>query len=109
MRFWLWPKTKKHRADFYQKDFEKKFFSENTNRVFCEIFLNHALRDPVSGEIGKSIVFAVSQNHAARITQILNELADGMFPGKYHSDFAVQVTSLIPDASNTPSISPTTT
>lgn len=83
---------------FFQRDFEKKFFSEPTNRVFCETFLSHALRDPVSGEIGKSIIFAVSQNHAAKLTQIFNELADRMFPGKYQSDFAVQVTSLIPEA-----------
>ena len=83
---------------FYQKDFEKKFFSDATNRVFCETFLKHALRDPISGEIGKSIVFSVSQHHAAKLTQTLNELADAMFPGKYQSDFAVQVTSTIPDA-----------
>ena len=83
---------------YYQKDFEKKFFSETTNRVFCETFLKDALRDPVSGEVGKSIVFAVSQNHAAKLTQILNELAYRTFPGKYQSDFAVQVTSLIPEA-----------
>ncbi|MEI6420576.1 MAG: DEAD/DEAH box helicase family protein [Lentisphaerota bacterium] len=83
---------------FYQKDFERKFFSADTNRVFCEAFLNNALRDPVSGEIGKTIAFAVSQNHAAKVTQMLNELADKMFPGKYQSDFAVQVTSLIPNA-----------
>jgi type I restriction enzyme R subunit len=83
---------------FYQKDFEKKFFSEATNRVFSETFLNNALHDPVSGEVGKSVVFAVSQNHAAKLTQILNELADRLFPGKYQSDFAVQVTSLIPNA-----------
>jgi type I restriction enzyme R subunit len=37
---------------FYQKDFEKKFFSDATNKVFCETFLKHAFRDPVSGEIG---------------------------------------------------------
>jgi type I restriction enzyme R subunit len=54
--------------------------------------------DPVSGEVGKSIVFAVSQNHASKVTQLLNELADQIFPGKYQSDFALQVTSLIPDA-----------
>lgn len=83
---------------FYHKDFEKKFFSESTNRLFCETLLKHALRDPVSGEIGKMIVFAVSQNHAAKLVQILNEQADALFPGKYQSDFAVQVTSLIPDA-----------
>ncbi|MBI3430116.1 MAG: DEAD/DEAH box helicase family protein [Actinobacteria bacterium] len=83
---------------FYQKDFEKKFYSDPTNQVFCETFLKNALRDPISGEIGKSIVFAVSQNHAAKLTQVLNELVDLMFPGKYQSDFAVQVTSLVPKA-----------
>ncbi len=83
---------------FFQKDFEKKFFSEATNRLFCQTFLNNALRDPVSGELGKSIIFAVSQNHASKLTQVLNELADALWPGKYQSDFAIQVTSLIPDA-----------
>ncbi len=58
----------------------------------------NALRDPLSGEIGKSIVFCVRQDHATRITKTLNDLADVMFPGKYNSDFAVQVTSAITDA-----------
>ena len=40
----------------------------------------------------------MSQNHAARLTQTLNEIADVMFPGKYRSDFAVQVTSQVPAA-----------
>lgn len=83
---------------FDQKDFEKKFFSDSTNRIFCETFFKHALRDPISGEIGKAIIFAVSQNHAAKLTLLLNELADMFFPGKYQSDFAVQVTSHIPEA-----------
>jgi len=83
---------------YVSKDFEKKFLSEPTNRVFCETFFKHAEHDPVSGEIGKTIVFTVSQNHAAKITQMMNELADVMFPGKYNSDFAVQVTSLVNDA-----------
>ena len=83
---------------FRQREFEKRFFSDATNQLFCKTFLENALRDPVSGEIGKSIVFAVSQNHAARLTQTLNEMADAMFPGKYRSDFAVQVTSQIRDA-----------
>ena len=83
---------------FGQRDFEKNFFSETTNRLMCQTFLAHALRDPISNEVGKSIVFAVSQNHAAKLTQILNELADQIFPGRYQSDFAVQVTSVIPDA-----------
>lgn len=87
-----------HQEAYKQSQFEKKFFSETTNQVFCKIFLEKALRDPVSGEIGKSIIFAVSQHHAGKLAQILNEMADRMFPGKYQSDFAVQVTSQIPGA-----------
>ena len=87
-----------HEEAFTQREYERRFFSEATNRVLCQTFLEHALRDPVSGEIGKSIVFAVSQDHAARVTQMLNRIADRMFPGHYQSDFAVQVTSHVPDA-----------
>ena len=83
---------------FFQRDFEKKFFSGDTNLRFCIAFLENALRDPISKEIGKTIVFAVSQNHAVKLTQVFNELADKLYPGKYKSDFAVQVTSVIPDA-----------
>ena len=87
-----------HEETFKQREFEKRFFADATNQVFCKTFLENALRDPVSEEVGKSIVFAVSQNHAARLTQTLNEMADVMYPGKYQSDFAVQVTSQVPDA-----------
>ena len=85
-------------ATYTRRDFEKKFYSKSTNRVFCETMINHGLRDPISNEFGKTIVFAVSQNHAAKLTQILNEIADARYPGKYNSDFAVQVTSIISDA-----------
>ena len=85
-------------VEYKRGDFEKRFFSEQTNETMCEAFLKHAIRDPVSGEIGKSVVFAVSQNHAAKTAQILNKIAHRMFPGKYQSDFAVQVTSHIQDA-----------
>lgn len=83
---------------FKQRQFEKKFFSPATNQLFCKTFLENGLRDPVTGEFGKSIVFAVSQSHAAKLTGILNDMANRMFPEKYQSDFAVQVTSLITDA-----------
>ena len=83
---------------YRQTQFEKRFFSPATNQVLCKTFLENALRDPISGEVGKSIVFAVSQNHAAKLVQILNEMADRVFPGKYHSDFAVQVTSQVDGA-----------
>ncbi|WP_047303628.1 DEAD/DEAH box helicase family protein [Pseudomonas fluorescens] len=83
---------------FISKDFEKKFFSEATNLVFCETLINNGLRDPVTSEFGKGLVFAVSQNHAAKLTQLLNEIADKLWPGKYQSDFAVQVTSSVNEA-----------
>jgi len=80
---------------FKQKDFERKFFSENTNAIFCETFLDHAKKDPYTGEIGKALVFCVSQNHASKVTQILNIIGSKRYPEKYNSDFAVQVTSNI--------------
>ena len=80
---------------FYKKDFEKNFYSEKTNTVFCKSFIENALKDPISGEIGKSIIFCVSQKHASKITQILNKMAHQIWPGKYNSDFAVQITSNI--------------
>lgn len=85
---------------FYHKDFERKFFSKRTNMMFVKTFFKHASIDPVTGEIGKSIFFCVSQNHASKLTQILNEYAHKLYPTKYNSDFAVQVTSWVKDAHN---------
>ena len=83
---------------FKQRSFEKKFFSDPTNLLFCETLMKHGLRDPISAEFGKTLVFAVSQAHASKLTSILNDLADKIFPGRYQSDFAVQVTSNVMDA-----------
>jgi hypothetical protein len=55
----------------------------------CEAFLQEAQRDP-TGEIGKSIVFAVNQSHATALTKVLNELRPGI---------ALTITSRIQDAS----------
>lgn len=85
-------------AVYKANDFEKKFFSPETNRKFVELFMTKALRDPISGEIGKTIVFCVSQSHARKITQLLNEYAHELFPGMYNSDFAMQITSNVRDA-----------
>ena len=90
--------TAEEEANYGESDFERKFFADATNALFCKTFLENALRDPITGEVGKSIVFAVSQNHASKLAQILNQMADRMFPGRYHSDFAVQVTSLVDSA-----------
>lgn len=80
------------------KDFEKKYFNENINIAMCRAFMDGALKDPISKEIGKSLVFARTQDHAAKLTKILNEMAMEMFPGMYNSDFAVQVTSDVAEA-----------
>jgi type I restriction enzyme R subunit len=80
------------------KHFERTFFNEDTNRVFCETILNHGKLDPITGEFGKTLVFCVSQNHAAKIAQTLNRLAMAKWPGVYASDFARQVTSSVPNS-----------
>ena len=83
---------------FFARDFEKKFFSEETNMIFVKTFMDNALRDPITGEIGKGIIFCVSRKHAAKITQLLNVYADKMFPDMYSSDFAMQITSDVQNA-----------
>lgn len=80
-------------AIFGARHFERTFFNEDTNRVFCEAILKNGLIDPLTNEFGKTLVFCVSRAHAAKITNELNILAGKKWPGKYQSDFAVQVTS----------------
>lgn len=83
---------------YKQRHFERKFFSDETNSLFVKTFLDNGLLDPISKEFGKGLVFAVSQKHAAKLTQLLNEYANKKWAGKYKSDFAVQVTSVVPDS-----------
>jgi type I restriction enzyme R subunit len=83
---------------FYKRDFERKFFSPATNKAFVSTFLANAKRDPLTNEIGKTIMFAVSRHHARKLTKLLNDEIEKLHPGKYQSDFAVQVTSNIPHA-----------
>jgi type I restriction enzyme R subunit len=88
----------KIKETFIDKNYEKQLFNERTNVAMCEAFLQHGRTDPVTGEFGKSILFAVSQNHAAKLVSILNQFAMKRWPGKYDSDFAVQITSNVQDA-----------
>jgi type I restriction enzyme R subunit len=83
---------------FTEKGYEKEFFSEATNVALCQTFMQNALRDPITNEIGKSIIFCVNINHACKITQILNKMATQMFPKMYNSDFAMQITSDVHNA-----------
>ncbi len=75
---------------FKIQDLERKIFTPHRNRVMCEAFLREAQRDP-TGEIGKSIIFAVNQSHATAVTRILNELKP---------ELALTITSRISDASS---------
>lgn len=87
-----------NQQSFKRKDYERKLFSDKTNLTMCNAFVDNAKCDPISGEFGKSIVFCVSQAHAAKITSILNKLARKKYPNLYDSDFAEQVTSQVTDA-----------
>ena len=83
---------------FGKRDFERTYFSPETNQSFVATFLDHALTDPITHELGKSLIFCVSQSHAAKITNLLNQEASRRWPGRYQSDFALQVTSSVADA-----------
>lgn len=89
---------------FTEKHYEKKFFNEETNIAMCKAFLDNGLFDPIAKEhgaelFGKSIIFCVSQKHAARITNILNKLALDRWTAEYgESNFAMQVTSQVQNA-----------
>jgi type I restriction enzyme R subunit len=85
---------------FKKGDYERKFFSDETNLSFVRCFLDNAKCDPITGELGKTILFAVSRKHATKLVTLLNEEATRRWPKEYAagSTFAVQVTSDIPGA-----------
>lgn len=85
---------------FTRKAYERKFFSDETNLSFAHCFLDNARLDPLTGEVGKTICFAVSRKHATKLVALLNEEATRRWPDEYAagSTFAVQVTSDIPGA-----------
>ena len=85
---------------FKKRSYERKFFSDETNMSFVRCFMENAKRDPITGEIGKTIMFAVSRRHATKLAALLNEEATRLWPAEYAagSTFAAQVTSDIPDA-----------
>ncbi len=78
--------------EFHEKDYGRTFLSPDTNREFAERYIEHALREPETDIIGKGIIYCVSRAQAAQLTNELNQAADARWPGKYRSDFAVQIT-----------------
>ncbi len=89
---------------FNERHYERKFFNEETNIAMCKAFVDNGLFDPVAQKcgvplFGKSIVFCVSQKHAAHVANILNRLAFEKWPDQYNeSDFAMQVSSQVQSA-----------
>lgn len=89
---------------FNERHYERKIFNEETNIAMCRALIDNGLYDPVAKELGvplfgKTIVFAVSQKHAARLTNILNKIAFEKWPELYsESNFAMQVSSQVQSA-----------
>ena len=89
---------------FNERHYERKIFNEETNIAMCKAFIDNGLSDPLAKQLsidlfGKSIIFCVSQKHAARVTNILNKLAFEKWPQQYSkSNFAMQVSSQVVNA-----------
>ena len=89
---------------FNERHYERKVFNEETNVAMCKALFDNGLVDPVADELGvdlfgKTIVFAVSQKHAARLTNILNGIAFEKWPEQYgESNFAMQISSQVASA-----------
>ncbi|MDB5182797.1 MAG: type restriction protein res subunit [Candidatus Saccharibacteria bacterium] len=71
------------------RDLERKVFFPKRNRAMMQEFLDYADYAP-NGEVGKTLIFAVSQNHALALTKILNELTP-----EYNGRFAEVITSRV--------------
>lgn len=85
--------------DYDASEFERTWTNADTNRKMMEEFDRLAwqtYRDQASGQKvgpGKSIVFALTKHHAARLTEILNSLHPEL-----KGSYAAVITSDIPDA-----------
>ncbi len=89
---------------FNERHYERKIFNEETNIAMCKALIDNGLYDPVATALGiplfgKTIIFAVSQKHAVRLTNILNKIAFEKWPEQYNeSNFAMQVSSQVQNA-----------
>ena len=73
---------------------EKKVNVPARNQLICEEFLKYALKAP-DGSVGKTIIFAVSQDHAAALAKKLNALVP-----EANGRFAQVITSRVKGASD---------
>ncbi len=72
------------------RDLERKVYFPKRNEAMMREFLDFADHAP-NGEVGKTLVFAVSQNHATDLEKILNDLMP-----EYNGRFASTITSRVP-------------
>lgn len=73
---------------------ERRVLVPKRNELICQQFLQNALKTP-DGAVGKSIIFAVSQNHAVAIARELNRLTP-----EHNGKFAEVITSRVKGSSD---------
>ncbi len=71
---------------------EKSIFLPGRNKLMMEEFLEYAEKNS-RGDIGKTLIFAVNQNHAIELSKILNSLKP-----ESGGRFATVITSMVPSA-----------
>lgn len=60
--------------DFEGTDLEKKVTNSGTNEVIVREFMEQSIKDETGTRPGKSIIFAISHNHAIRLEKTFNDL-----------------------------------
>ena len=58
---------------FKVKDLERKILIPQRNELMCHSLLQKGLEEP-NGQLGKTIVFCVNQDHATAVTKSLNKI-----------------------------------
>ena len=85
-----WAVTVNEQEETYKvKDLERKILIPQRNELMCRNLLENGRKEP-NGELGKTIVFCVNQNHATAVTKILNSL---------QPESAVTITSRVDNSS----------
>ncbi|GAK54890.1 type III restriction protein res subunit [Candidatus Vecturithrix granuli] len=85
-----WTVTIDEQSENYKiQDLERRIFTPARNELMCRAFLEHAQKSP-DGQLGRSIIFAVNQNHATALTKILNAI---------QPEIALTITSRVAEAS----------
>ena len=85
-----WAVTVNEQDESYKvKDLERKILIPQRNELMCHSLLEKGLTEP-NGQLGKTIVFCVNQNHATEVTKIFNSI---------QPESAVTITSRVDDSS----------